>query len=57
MCAEDMAFLDNMAVYAAVPALIWSSTVYLVQSIGIIMLYVLPCASSGAHSSSTVQTT
>lgn len=33
-----MAFMENIAVYAAVPALIWSSAVYLVQSVGILML-------------------
>lgn len=29
---------DNVAVYAAVPALIWSSVVYVVQSVGIFKL-------------------
>lgn len=30
--------MDNRAVYAAVLALIWSSFVYLVQSVGLLML-------------------
>lgn len=31
---------NTSAVYAAVPALIWSSAVYLVQSLGIYKMYV-----------------
>ncbi|KKY38982.1 putative glycosyltransferase family 21 protein [Diaporthe ampelina] len=34
-----MALLSNIAVYAAYPALIWSSVVYLVQSIGIFQIF------------------
>lgn len=34
-----MSLLSNIAVYAAYPALIWSSVVYLVQSIGIFQVF------------------
>lgn len=33
---------NNTAVYAAIPALVWSSAVYLVQSLGIYKMYVYP---------------
>lgn len=35
-----MPVMNDRAVYAAVPALIWSSFIYVVQSVGIVMLYV-----------------
>lgn len=35
-----MPVMNDRAAYAAVPALIWSSFIYVVQSLGIVMLYV-----------------
>ncbi|KAF3771390.1 family 21 glycosyltransferase [Cryphonectria parasitica EP155] len=34
-----MLSMDSVAVYAAVPALLWSSSMYLIQSIGILMVF------------------
>lgn len=37
---DKMPSMDSLAVYAAIPALLWSSSMYVIQSIGILMLYV-----------------
>lgn len=44
-----MSFIDNRAVYTAVPALVWSSFIYLVQSIGIIKVYVVVPFTLSSH--------